>query len=203
MGYIINSKDDFDDIYYNVDKAIYNDALGKDAYKTADLADELSVFAGTDWSNCNGDDKNKLQRRLAECVARTDANFAPGEFRIKTRTSGLPAGEILHRDENAVYLDLLDKTKVGSVVDRMYTTSMSIAEKTLSANDVARLQERFERTVNDKVLAEFDAKSEAESARERVYAKHNIDSKTKDRELPYYVSEEMSEAGVDLNDEYQ
>ena len=46
---------------------------------------------------------------------------------------------------------------------------------------------------------DYDKESEQTQARDRIYAKHDIQGKMSDRELPYYVSNDMENSGVELD----
>lgn len=200
MKYSIGSKSDFDDIISGIVELKETDKLGKDAYVTFDLYRELEKYYHTDWSSVDSEYVTSIRYNLAECVARSNMNFSPNQFRNMRRATDLPAGELLHRNS----LEIVDKLSYEETLRELMSDVSdmcdNIAAKTLPSDEWEQFQNKV---CNEMLLEGHDADMEANLSRERIYKKHNVDPSTPDRELPYYVSEELESSGVVLSDDVE
>lgn len=194
MSYEIHSKEDFDEIMQDISMLKENDDLGKDAYVTLELANALESYRQTDWSTVDTDYHTSIRYRLAECVSVMDACNSPNKFRQLTKTTGLAVGELLHRNTVEIAGKMLDEKSLQSTISDVYDVCYHIAGKTLSEVE----WNKFQMKLNQLVYGDtYDVVTE-EMNRDRIYMKHNIDPNTPDRELPFYVSQEMENSGVTL-----
>ena len=196
MGYKLKTSEDYERSYENTKTLLDSKKLGVDANATLELSTELLQYATSNWEGISGERVNALKCRLAECIATSDASFSPKTFKQQQRTCGLPDGETLHKNAISIVADLCHEAKLASLITKMQDQSYEIAQKTMSASEL----KEFENMIMMKTLSDdYDKESEQTQARDRIYAKHDIHEKMFDRELPYYVSDDMENSGVQLD----
>jgi hypothetical protein len=197
VGYDVTFVDGLRDVISDLEDLRSCGKLGRDAYKTFELAQEVDEYGRTDWSKAvSSECVTSIRYLLSNCVARANADFKPGFFIYRNVTSELSDGELLERDTQHCISMLDIDEKRNDIASKLYEMSDSIAVKTLSESEWSAFKEKVKQI---SLTQGYDDAAESRAARARVCKRHNIDSATPDRELPYYVSKDMEDAGVSMN----
>ena len=200
--------DDYDlpEILEKLETNKHDVRYGTEPYSMFNLSHDVMCFSNIDWNKYPGSAglKNKIRHNLAETLAYAEMNDDKNRFDYIVKMSELGKGEVLSRNIDRYKMMLSSHLKANHISETYAERSQTLASRMLKKECDAYTKYREgvyaddEKLYEEEVLSEIDSAENEQTMRNLIYKDENISPEIADRDLPWYVSERMEQAGISL-----
>ena len=194
---------DLPEIVEELEKCKTDKKYGTEPISAFNLSHGIASFGTIDWSNYPNSRgmREQIEASLAEAVARAEMNSDPDRFSYEARAADIGEGELLSRRIRE-YRGTLHSGDYLTISDKAYDISLDLSDNMNRWEWEQYIESVYNDDMHaeyDKALQEWQAEQDPEEVRARIFERENIDPKTPDRDLPWYITDELEKNGVSVD----